>query len=356
MTGIGGATPQRFKATMEYGPTHRVALIGGGRTLTRLCSILQVEEFDITVFASLRHREEKLTECGRTLQDLVCELGIEVRSPEDINDDPVFVEIGRTGGIALGFGEPWAFTANNISVYNGRLLDVMGIPLPEYRGGAHFSWMILTGHQQGAVNLQLITPEMRQGEFDNGEIVETFHYLFPSDARLPLDYMNCAEDHEVAVIANFLREAKAGTNRSTTTIDEANSLFMPRLHTLTHGWIDWSWTAHEIESFVCAFDKPYSGASTVLGECRVLLSDVACDDSQPDFHSFQAGLVYRVTDQGAWIAAKGGAVVVGSVRNADDAGHMPLTVGQRFVTPIENLQSARQTNVSYSLSGLVTDG
>ena len=47
----------------------------------------------------------------------------------------------------------------------------MGIPLPRYRGGAHFSWMIMQNEKNNGACLQLINEDMVQGVYDSGEIL-----------------------------------------------------------------------------------------------------------------------------------------------------------------------------------------
>ena len=46
--------------------------------------------------------------------------------------------------------------------------------------------------------------------------------------------------------------------------NEGSSVYMPRLHTLTNGFINWDWSSKEIGLFIRAFDDPHEGASTFI--------------------------------------------------------------------------------------------
>ena len=53
------------------------------------------------------------------------------------------------------------------------------------------------------------------------------------------------------------------------------STYWPRLKTDINGWVDWSLKIDSIERFICAFDEPYSGAKTFLGNKTVSLKSVS---------------------------------------------------------------------------------
>ena len=70
-------------------------------------------------------------------------------------------------------------------------------------------------------------------------------------------------------------------------------LYFPRLNTGVNGWIDWTWTASEVELFCRAFDAPYAGAGTFIGDEEVRLGGVHLEEGEGDLHPFTAGLVVR---------------------------------------------------------------
>ena len=86
----------------------------------------------------------------------------------------------------------------------------MGIPLPQYRGGAHYTWQILMENKMGCCNLQMVNEHTVQGVFDSGEIIKTEDYNFPDTVRSPNDYFEVAVAHEVKFVKAFLNEIREG--------------------------------------------------------------------------------------------------------------------------------------------------
>jgi hypothetical protein len=303
----------------------------------------------LRVYTSPRHAAEPLDASGTTLAQALGALGIPFVSTEDINaEDGLPGEIGP-GTLGLGMGEAWSFSPALIAKFGGRLLDFMGIPHPRYRGGAHYTWMLMRGERQGGCNLQVINEEMVQGEFDSGEIVKSRGYLFPADARTPMDYFAAAVPEEVAFIREFLDEARAGKEFKAQKPDESKSMFFPRLNTMLHGWIDWSWDGSEIDRFICAFDDPYAGASTRVQGVRVHLKGCRLDESEKPFHPWQSGLIARITpEEGYVIATRGGFLKVRDiVPSKGEKLQAPLRIGDRLATPRADLESALGVRASY---------
>src|SRR5262249_31924544 len=153
--------------------------------------------FRVGIYTSPRHAAEPLEGDGVSLGQALTSLGFDFAVREDINADAALPGLITPNTLGIGMGEAWSFSAALIDRFGGRLLAFMGIPLPRYRGGAHYTWMILRGDRQGACNLQVINTDMIQGECDTGEIVKTRPYRFPESARTPADYFRAAVPEEV---------------------------------------------------------------------------------------------------------------------------------------------------------------
>lgn len=137
------------------------------------------------------------------------------------------------------------------------------------------------------------------------------------------------------------------------TVGLKKSSYFPRLHTRTHGYIDWSWDTDEIESFICAFDDPYDGASTFIEGRRVFLKSVRRDKGERGFHSFMSGLVYRKERGKIFVATKRGGIVISKVLNARGIDVLQeIELGQRLYTPYSYLEQARQFVAVYNARGL----
>lgn len=333
---------------MKFGKIKKVFLFGGAPILLETARWLKNENIPLKIYTSQRHVDESLNNSGETLGDLLNRGGISFVVTDDINAEPTIRNEIDDNSLGLGFGEAWSFDADLIRKFNGRLLDFMGIPHPRYRGGAHYTWMILRGDRIGACNLQVINTDMVQGVFDSGEIVKTKPYLFPPKARTPQDYFDGAVKHEVKFLKEFLNDVKKGKDFKFKKPDESKSLYLPRLNTGLHGWLDWSWTGEDIDRFICAFDNPYKGASTRLNGARVHLKGATLDQKELPFHPFQSGLITRIWNHVVTVATRSGHLHVKSVLNEEGIKiNDRLAVGMRFVTPVSDLESAKTTSIQY---------
>ena len=82
-------------------------------------------------------------------------------------------------------------------------------------------------------------------------------------------------------------------------------LYFPRLHTAANGWINWQWSAVEIERFCNAFDEPYPGAGTFCKDVEVRLRDVSLAQGESvSCHPFSAGLIVRIHREQWWVMAR----------------------------------------------------
>ncbi|MDD5593353.1 MAG: hypothetical protein PHG97_01250 [Candidatus Margulisbacteria bacterium] len=339
---------------MKIGRLERLILFGGGRLLVEAAKAARRRGLEVYVFAVRRHLEEKLDGDLR-LKDFLAKEKIAYFETKDVNRAKEFSSLVSAKTMGLGFGEEYTFDQKTIDLFKGKLFDFMVIKLPQYRGGAHFTWQILRQDRQGAWNVQVINAEMVQSVFDSGEILKTKLYKIPRAARLPQDYFRVSEREGLKFFIEFLAEIKAGRDFKLRRLAEKRSLYLPRLFTLKHGFINWDWNLAEIESFVCAFDEPYPGASTFLNDKRVVIK--ACTAGRPDgkFHPFIAGLIYRIFKGVVHIAVRDGTLLAKQVLDGKGRNIVgELKPGDRFYTPLKYLEAARLFNAQYDSEGLKT--
>ena len=337
---------------MKLGKINRFYLIGGGQTLFGFAKVLINKNHEVFVFASKRHLKEFIDK-KHTLLESLSDLNVGCFTPEDINDDPDFLNNISPNTLGIGFGEVWTFHKETIDRFNGRLFDFMGIRLPQYRGGAHYSWQIMRKNKTGACNLQVINEDMIQGVFDSGEIIKSKEYLFPESARIPKDYFNAAVKEEVFFLTDFINDIENDREFTLSQIPEQFSIYFPRLNTLKHGWIDWSWNTEDIVTFINAFDDPYPGASTYLDQKFVRLKNVGIEYNDGPFHPFQFGIVYKTNDTGIYVATKNGTVIIGTLLDEDNREIVKsIQTGQRFFTPGIKIEEAMTFKAEYDGEGL----
>ncbi len=333
-------------------PTNSYFLVGGGIQLAEFSKLLKTKNKEVTVFAAKRHAEEVLPILKLSLKEYLLRLDIKLISPEDINNDKTFLSKCNSNTIVLGFGETYKFSQQVINDYKFRLLDVMGVPLPKYRGGAHYTWMIMMKNKSTAVHLQQVTTNTVQGEFDDGMLLKSKNYNFSQSAITPNDYFKEAITEVITFLEEFVDEVDSNQVFKLKNINEENSMFMPRLHTLTNGWINWNWSGDEINSFINSFSDPYLGCSTLLNGERVFLKNSSIIDKDLNFHPFQSGLIYRISNDSICIASKGCGLMIKYLgNNLGIIDYNQQLIGKRLYTPIKEMESSMFEQPEYNSGG-----
>lgn len=318
-----------------------VALIGGGDLMLQAARDLHGQKLDVIAVFAPRHAQEKLTLDGRVTRDAFAAEGITTQIIEDINSWPGLSGAPWTtsGAVALCFGPAWVFNESVRSSFSHGMYNINAIPVPRYLGGAHYSWQILNGDRDGGCVLQEITASL-----DRGDILARRAFEIPLSARTPQDYSKVYFEE----CRGFATDAIAGMTaerpfkREPFSQINENRLYLPRLFTRENAWIDWSWSATEIERFCCAFDAPYIGAASFLDNVTVRLRSVTAQDAdRSSRHPFLAGLVIRRSANTAWIAARDGILEIQEAKLEDGSNAMQeLKEGRRFATSAERLHRA----------------
>ena len=332
---------------MRFGEIDNFIWFGAGSLMLEGAVRVKRAGHGCAVFSSARHLGE-IGEDGRTLAERLTDEEIPWFESDDINAEPRLAPLVTATTLGVSMGPAWIFRREVCELLGDRFVNFMGIDLPRYRGGAHYTWQILVGDRSGACNLQLINEVV-----DSGAIVKSCEYLHPADVRIPADYFASASAVEREFLHEFLDEVLRGEEFELQPIQEKFAQYFPYLSTDRQGFVDWGWTVDEIERFVNAFDAPYPGASTFLDGERVRMRECRAEYVEGPFHPFMAGLVYRTDPEAAWVACRGGSLVVGSVRSeADQPLSDRVKVGHRFHTPPEVLGEAMAFRAVYGAGGL----
>lgn len=329
---------------MRFNKINRIILFGGSQCLAELSkSIIDSGKLELFIFTSRRQLNDVIYEGGITLEDSLKDLDIHYCASEDINTEPTLKALITENSLGLGLGEDWSFSKEIITQFNGALIDLMGIRLPQYRGGAHYTWQILQGNKMGASNLQIINEEMIQGIFDSGEIVKTSEYFFPASSRIPADYFAFAVKKEIAFIKEFIKEVEQDHDFELIKLQDTFTQYYPRLNTLRHGYIDWAWDSADIEKFICAFDEPYAGASTFINDEKVHLKNCYFETNDGMFHPYQIGMIYKIHNHAVFIATRSGTLIVKTIIDENGLSVFnKLKQGLRFYTPYSELELAKK--------------
>jgi methionyl-tRNA formyltransferase len=326
-----------MKNNYLMGPFDRILLLGGGHLLLRLAIWAKDAGHNVRVITAPRHANEVANDAGDSLIDALNRANIDTVIVDKIDSEEAKIAVGNTEQtFALSFGAAWIFKKNTIdNIFGGKLLNLHGTRLPQNRGGGGFTWQILMGNRLGFCMLHVVDEGV-----DTGDIVAHEEFIYPASCRTPLEYAAYYQEKNYKFILALLNSTW-GTQKTFSPLvqPEYLSTYWPRVHTPTHGWIDWGWSAAEIEKFICAFDDPYSGAQTLWCGKLVRLKKAIANYQDGYFHPAQAGLVYRTNQKWLCIACKDGAIIVEELLDEENKGIIEsVKTGEAFVTPADYLQ------------------
>ena len=152
-------------------------------------------------------------------------------------------------------------------------------------------------------------------KIDEGDIVYQRNFIFPHSLKKPIDYFLFQIEKKKKFLIEFIDKLKENNDFPTIGQPEYLSSYYPRLNTEKNGWIDWSLKNIDLFNFICAFDDPYLGASTMYQKNIVRIKSVTWTRSEHNFHPYQHGLIYRKIDEYILVAINGGSLIIEKVIN-----------------------------------------
>src|SRR3972149_985364 len=220
------------KSSVMIPPGKTLILFGGGSLIVEFARKSIKRNIKTYIFAVTRHLEEVIDiENSLTLKAALEREGIPFYHTKDINDSPELKSVVSNDTIGIGVGEAYTFNKETIDLFKGRLFDFMVIRLPQYRGGAHFTWQILRRDRIGCWNIQIINEEMIPGVYDSGEILKTREYDISQWARIPQDYFRTSNEEALKLFIEFMDEIQEGKEFKLNRLEENISSYFPRLYT-----------------------------------------------------------------------------------------------------------------------------
>ncbi len=230
----------------------------------------------------------------------------------------------------------WIIPKKIIQKMPNKVFNYHNLSLPKQRGAAGHSWRLMQGIAESELNIHYVTPDL-----DKGNIILRKKIKFPKSSTNLEKCYNYISKHEQILFKNFLSE-KSWLNIKQ---QELESFYWPRLDTAKNGYIDWNWSARDIMHFCNAFDKPFDGASTYINNKRVFVTNAETADNNATFHPYQSGLIYRIYEDYLYVATiKGG---LKFKLNKNKSNDIKIKLGDRFITPLDKLYSAKIDKSKY---------
>lgn len=323
---------------LSFAGMEKAYLLGGGKFFAEFALWTQSNIGPTKIITSPR-QEAEIIGNGLTLGQFLEKHGLDFLIVESMSDDRLgqFMKDINDTTLCLSIGAAWIFDRLTLNrFFKNRLLNLHGTRLPQNRGGASVSWQIMMGNRFGFCQVHLVDEGI-----DTGPLVLTHEFVYPAACRTPQDY----DDHYRQELFQFLaREfsnaALNGIQWKLTRQAEYLSSYWPRLVTAENGWIDWNNSSEEVERFICAFDRPYSGALTKWNGQPVHIRTVSLDHSDGSFHPFQNGIIFRKGPSWVCVALRSATLIVQEVTNSDgDSVFAKLSVGDRFYTDGDKLST-----------------
>ena len=326
-----------------------IIIFGGTVNVLKILNYLKKSRYEHHFFTSERMLKEIVNEKG-TLRKNLKLLDIKYIIEKDINKSKKLIKIIKKNSLGIGVAEPWKFNKNLIKKFNTNLIDYMGIPLPRYRGGAHFTWMILQNEKKNGACFQHINEKSEQGIYDSGDKIEYINYSNLNN-KIPIDYFNKEAEIALKIFKTLLHKITNNKKIKYNKINESDSYFLPRLNTKKNGWVNWQiWDAHEITNFINAFSFPYPGASSYIDKNRIFLRNAKIF-KKGKYHPFQSGLIVRINKIGLFVIANKAIILIKNYNFENNKVTTPF-IGQRLFTPQNVLDESLNFIPSYNSKGL----
>jgi methionyl-tRNA formyltransferase len=235
--------------------------------------------------------------------------------------------------------------------FKDNLINFHSSRLPLDAGGGGFSWRIM---REDRIDNQLV--HVIDDGIDTGPIIDYKFSLFPKKCRIPIDFENYNLEEFVKFYEQFISRIASGEKFQLLTQIKYLGRYNPRLETETHGLIDWNMNSYDLINFIDAFDEPYRGASTYLnnrnfGKLYIKKAQLHGGDSSN--HPFMSGIVVRHDVK--WLVVSTNSkhmLLIEEIFNSDGENLLNnIKVGDRFCTPIEELDRAKQNRVRFNSKG-----
>lgn len=243
----------------------------------------------------------------------------------------------------------WIFNENLINkFFKKNIINFHGARLPFDSGSGGFSWNIMRNDRINVQLAHLVTKKI-----DGGPIIDYEKHLYPHHCRTPKNFYSFYNEKFILFYLNFIQ--KLINKKKFNLIYQVDYIgrYNPRLLTEKDGWIDWNQSSDEILSFINAFDDPYAGASTFIGNIKCKIKKAQLHGGEGSNHPFMSGLIYRNDKYWLVIATRDkNCLVVESVLDKNNKEILAnIKPGQRFNTPRKYLENAKIKRTLFNAEG-----
>lgn len=318
----------------------KVVLLGGSELLLDSLDHCLEKGFSVSVISSARHVDEVFL--TRSIRSVAENNDVRLTISDDVNGVDSNSDHFGPDAIGLAFGASWVFERSTVRQFGLGLFDVMCIDVPRYKGGAHHTWQILNCERLFGMCVQKVVGG--RANFHRGPVITRIVFNADGSPAAPVDLFELHKKHCRPLLDKFLRTK--GWLEDGLSSDDRYARYFPFLSTQHQAYIDWSWEAEDIASFINAFGRPYTGASSFVKGTRYQLLGKG-SVLKEKCHPFAAGLVLNKVGKKLILGCAPFAISFESEEELD------VDVGDRFYTPLSVLDEVRRTEIKYDSKGLV---
>lgn len=321
----------------------KIIFFGGSIVMLKILEKMTDKE-KIAIFSSTRFLNERINK-NMSFKEYLEANNFKYYDVEDINNCEVLEnEILHNKTLGFSISASWIIKKNVIEMFNGKIINIHGSRLPQNKGGGGLTWNILQDSCSiGNFAFHFITPGI-----DDGDIIHFFEFKYPKECKVPLDFYEHMHKNMVNESLKLLDKISKENDFKVFSQTEHMSIYWPRIDTKTNGYINWSWSLNDIYKFINAFDEPYLGASTYIGETKIRLKGASIEKNDGIFHPYQKGIIYRKNLLGIFIATENGTLVIEKIYDEDGNDYFDkIRVGYRLYTPSQVLDLSMSTRVFF---------
>ena len=251
-------------------PKIKKVLILGGDALTLGILPFLKNKVDYLILSSKRNLQTKID--GISFEKYLIDKKANFKKLQSLDKSIDFKKnYNYKNSLYLCMSSPWIIKKKHFKKTKSLIVNSHGTRLPQYRGGASFSWMVMNKTRFGFNNLYKLDEKI-----DTGKILAYEEFLYPFNLKTPSEYFNCFKENQVKFLIKILNNLTNKLNRyNLTNQQEYLSSYFPRLNSDIHGWIDWSLHFEDLYSFINAFGDPHDGCRTYYKKFKVLIKDAA---------------------------------------------------------------------------------
>ncbi|MDB3947376.1 formyltransferase family protein [Candidatus Pelagibacter sp.] len=235
--------------------------------------------------------------------------------------------------LIISCGSRVKFNSRIIEKFKNRIFNFHPSYLPEERGGANFTYRLLSNKNHISATLHKISSKIDEGDILFQKKIKKKQISLIEMFEKTYSLYNI---FFIKLINKILKNKKIKFKKQQNNMATLN----PKILSKINGAIDWSWKIDDIQKFIHAFGPPYSGAFTFLNKNKleILKSNIY---KKEKCHPFNKGRVYKIlNDKTTLIHCVDGILKIKTIRfkRRIISPNKILRLSDRLFTPINILE------------------